>query len=123
MTNVSYCVVCGEPKLKRAGALYCSEACRQKAKYDRNLKRIADTDEKQKARIRALEKINELYTNRLHRSGLTVEDMRRRIHGLELLIKYKPNNIEFQDTLNDIKELISLMESLKIDNTLELDRM
>ena len=58
--GVSYCVVCGDAKLKRAGALYCSEACRQKAKYERNLKRIADNDTKQKAKIKELTEV--IYT-------------------------------------------------------------
>lgn len=29
--KVSFCVICGEPKIKRGGALYCSKACQQKA--------------------------------------------------------------------------------------------
>lgn len=35
MADITYCVVCGKPKIKRAKALYCSIACQQKAKRER----------------------------------------------------------------------------------------
>jgi uncharacterized Zn finger protein (UPF0148 family) len=94
MTEVSYCVVCGKPKIKRKGALYCSVACQQKAKYQRekdNLEQIKQTgDELKDEIVTKTERIAELEMT-LEQKFKKLEDLQKLIRAWEIGLKHNIN--------------------------------
>ena len=100
----AYCNLCGEPMLKNAGAHYCSEACRQKAKRNREKERIENVVSKAET-VSVLEK--ELLAKDEELAKLRIEinekcdklqKLDALIRGYEIALKYKPDNQQFKDS-------------------------
>ena len=90
--------------LKNAGAHYCSEACRQKAKRNREKERIENVVSKAET-VSVLEK--ELLAKDEELAKLRIEinekcdklqKLDALIRGYEIALKYKPDNQRFKDS-------------------------